>query len=47
MKKIYGKFCSRHNEAVNFYKELHTKDKRFQAFVKVALSNYFAFKNVS
>uniref|UniRef100_A0A6Q2YBN8 DH domain-containing protein n=1 Tax=Esox lucius TaxID=8010 RepID=A0A6Q2YBN8_ESOLU len=30
MKKVYGKFCSRHNEAVNFYKELHTKDKRFQ-----------------
>uniref|UniRef100_A0A3P8XZG6 Uncharacterized protein n=1 Tax=Esox lucius TaxID=8010 RepID=A0A3P8XZG6_ESOLU len=38
MKKVYGKFCSRHNEAVNFYKELHTKDKRFQAFIKV--TNY-------
>ncbi|KAK6318396.1 hypothetical protein J4Q44_G00116870 [Coregonus suidteri] len=34
MKKVYGKFCSHHNEAVNFYKELHTKDKRFQAFIK-------------
>lgn len=37
MKKVYGKFCSRHNEAVNFYKELHAKDKRFQAFIKVGL----------
>ncbi|XP_043084190.1 A-kinase anchor protein 13 isoform X3 [Puntigrus tetrazona] len=39
MKKVYGKFCSRHNEAVNFYKELHTKDKRFQAFVKKKMSS--------
>ncbi|KAJ8340272.1 hypothetical protein SKAU_G00349050 [Synaphobranchus kaupii] len=39
MKKIYGKFCSRHNEAVNFYKELHTKDKRFQAFIKRKMSS--------
>ncbi|XP_051545619.1 A-kinase anchor protein 13-like isoform X2 [Myxocyprinus asiaticus] len=38
MKKVYGKFCSRHNEAVNFYKELHSKDKRFQAFVKKKMS---------
>lgn len=37
MKKVYGKFCSRHNEAVNYYKELHAKDKRFQAFIKVGL----------
>lgn len=36
MKKIYGKFCSRHNEAVNLYKDLHAKDKRFQAFIKVS-----------
>ncbi|KAG5849112.1 hypothetical protein ANANG_G00106560 [Anguilla anguilla] len=39
MKKVYGKFCSRHNEAVNFYKELHTKDKRFQAFIKRKMSS--------
>ncbi|XP_014004319.2 A-kinase anchor protein 13 isoform X4 [Salmo salar] len=39
MKKVYGKFCSRHNEAVNFYKELHTKDKRFQAFIKKKMSS--------
>ncbi|XP_016359164.1 A-kinase anchor protein 13-like isoform X2 [Sinocyclocheilus anshuiensis] len=39
MKKVYGKFCSRHNEAVNFYKELQTKDKRFQAFIKKKMSS--------
>ncbi|XP_041746088.1 A-kinase anchor protein 13 isoform X2 [Coregonus clupeaformis] len=39
MKKVYGKFCSHHNEAVNFYKELHTKDKRFQAFIKKKMSS--------
>ncbi|XP_076878686.1 A-kinase anchor protein 13 isoform X2 [Brachyhypopomus gauderio] len=39
MKKIYGKFCSRHNEAVNLYKELHSKDKRFQAFIKKKMSS--------
>ncbi|XP_036399311.1 A-kinase anchor protein 13-like isoform X2 [Megalops cyprinoides] len=39
MKKVYGKFCSRHSEAVNFYKELHTKDKRFQAFIKKKMSS--------
>lgn len=36
MKKVYGKFCSRHNEAVNLYKDFHAKDKRFQAFIKVS-----------
>lgn len=35
MKKTYGKFCGHHNEAVNYFKDLHSKDKRFQAFVKV------------
>lgn len=35
MKRVYEKFCSRHNEAVNFYKDLMTKDKRFKAFIKV------------
>uniref|UniRef100_A0A8B9H7E9 Uncharacterized protein n=1 Tax=Astyanax mexicanus TaxID=7994 RepID=A0A8B9H7E9_ASTMX len=39
MTKIYGKFCSRHNEAVNLYKELHAKDKRFQAFIKKTMSS--------
>ncbi|XP_012775937.2 uncharacterized protein LOC101476157 isoform X4 [Maylandia zebra] len=39
MTKVYGKFCSRHNEAVSLYKELHAKDKRFQAFVKRTMSS--------
>uniref|UniRef100_A0A3B1J6S8 DH domain-containing protein n=1 Tax=Astyanax mexicanus TaxID=7994 RepID=A0A3B1J6S8_ASTMX len=37
LKKIT--FCSRHNEAVNLYKELHAKDKRFQAFIKKTMSS--------
>lgn len=36
MKRVYGRFCSRHSEAVNFYKDLLTKDKRFKAFIKVS-----------
>ncbi|XP_046897204.1 A-kinase anchor protein 13 isoform X2 [Hypomesus transpacificus] len=39
MKRVYGRFCSRHNEAVNFYKELLTKDKRFQGFIKKKMSS--------
>lgn len=39
MKRVYGRFCSRHCEAVNFYKDLLTKDKRFKAFIKVSLSD--------
>uniref|UniRef100_A0A3B3Z6D7 Uncharacterized protein n=1 Tax=Periophthalmus magnuspinnatus TaxID=409849 RepID=A0A3B3Z6D7_9GOBI len=39
MKRVYGKFCSCHNEAVNFYKDLLTKDKRFKTFIKVRPSN--------
>ncbi|XP_048885943.1 LOW QUALITY PROTEIN: A-kinase anchor protein 13-like [Brienomyrus brachyistius] len=39
MKRVYGKFCSRYNEAVNYYKELHSKDKRFQAFIKKKMSS--------
>ncbi|XP_059191879.1 A-kinase anchor protein 13 [Centropristis striata] len=39
MKKVYGKFCSRHNEAVNLYKDLYAKDKRFQAFIKRTMSS--------
>lgn len=39
MRKVYGKFCSRHNEAVNVYKELHARDKRFQAFIRVNVYN--------
>ncbi|XP_076011609.1 A-kinase anchor protein 13 isoform X2 [Genypterus blacodes] len=39
MRRVYGRFCSRHNEAVNFYKELMTKDKRFKAFIKKKMSS--------
>ncbi|XP_077376343.1 A-kinase anchor protein 13 isoform X2 [Festucalex cinctus] len=39
MKRIYGRFCSRHNEAVNLYKDLLTKDKRFKAFIKKKMSS--------
>ncbi|XP_036420809.1 A-kinase anchor protein 13 isoform X4 [Colossoma macropomum] len=39
MTKVYGKFCSRHNEAVNLYKEFHAKDKRFQAVIRKMMSN--------
>ncbi|XP_075063841.1 A-kinase anchor protein 13 isoform X2 [Mixophyes fleayi] len=34
MKKTYGKFCGHHNEAVNYFKDLLSKEKRFQAFIK-------------
>ncbi|XP_038137548.1 rho guanine nucleotide exchange factor 28-like [Cyprinodon tularosa] len=34
MKKVYGKFCSRHNEAINVYKDLMNKNKNFKNFIK-------------
>uniref|UniRef100_UPI0037E89362 rho guanine nucleotide exchange factor 28 isoform X2 n=1 Tax=Semicossyphus pulcher TaxID=241346 RepID=UPI0037E89362 len=34
MKQVYGDFCSRHNEAVSFFKELQQHNKRFQSFIK-------------
>lgn len=37
LKKTYGKFCGQHNQSVNYFKDLYTKDKRFQAFVKVLI----------
>nr|XP_033775464.1 A-kinase anchor protein 13 isoform X2 [Geotrypetes seraphini] len=39
MKKTYGKFCGHHNEAMNYFKDLHAKEKRFQAFVKKKMSS--------
>ncbi|KAM4893483.1 A-kinase anchor protein 13 [Sylvia borin] len=39
MKQTYGKFCGHHNEAVNYFKDLFSKDKRFQAFVKKKMSS--------
>ncbi|XP_072236224.1 A-kinase anchor protein 13 isoform X3 [Leuresthes tenuis] len=38
MKRVYGRFCSRHSEAVNLYKDLMTKDRRFKAFIKKKMS---------
>ena len=35
MKQVYGEFCSHHNDAVSFFKELQQNNKRFQTFVKV------------
>uniref|UniRef100_A0A3Q2DL33 Rho guanine nucleotide exchange factor (GEF) 28a n=1 Tax=Cyprinodon variegatus TaxID=28743 RepID=A0A3Q2DL33_CYPVA len=34
MKQVYGEFCSHHNEAVSFFKDLLLHNKRFQSFVK-------------
>ncbi|XP_064354844.1 rho guanine nucleotide exchange factor 2 isoform X2 [Dromaius novaehollandiae] len=34
LKKAYSEFCSRHNKAVKLYKELLTRDKRFQQFIR-------------
>ncbi|XP_010830476.1 PREDICTED: A-kinase anchor protein 13 isoform X12 [Bison bison bison] len=39
LKTTYGKFCGQHNQSVNYFKDLHTKDKRFQAFVKKKMSS--------
>uniref|UniRef100_A0A672V561 A-kinase anchoring protein 13 n=1 Tax=Strigops habroptila TaxID=2489341 RepID=A0A672V561_STRHB len=39
MKKTYGKFCGHHNEAVNNFKDLYSKDKRFQAFIKKKMNS--------
>lgn len=37
MKRVYGEFCSRHNEAVGFFKELQQQNKRLQLFIKVSI----------
>ncbi|XP_039714369.1 A-kinase anchor protein 13 isoform X4 [Pteropus medius] len=39
LKKTYGKFCGQHTQSVNCFKDLYTKDKRFQAFVKKKMSS--------
>ncbi|KAF7659596.1 hypothetical protein LDENG_00295630 [Lucifuga dentata] len=39
MKQLYGEFCSHHNEAVSFFKELQQHNKRFQNFIKQQSSN--------
>jgi hypothetical protein len=40
VKVAYGEFCSRHNEAMQLYKDLLKSDTAFQAFIKV--SNFFS-----
>ncbi|KAM3843308.1 rho guanine nucleotide exchange factor 28-like, partial [Diretmus argenteus] len=39
MKQLYGEFCSHHNEAVSFFKELQQHNKRFQNFIKQQSNN--------
>ncbi|XP_049639200.1 A-kinase anchor protein 13 [Suncus etruscus] len=39
LKKTYGKFCGQHNQSVSYFKDLNTRDKRFQAFVKKKMSS--------
>ncbi|XP_028830368.1 rho guanine nucleotide exchange factor 28 isoform X3 [Denticeps clupeoides] len=39
MKQVYGQFCSRHNEAVSFFKELQQQNKKFQQFIRQQSSN--------
>ncbi|XP_061822499.1 rho guanine nucleotide exchange factor 28 isoform X2 [Nerophis lumbriciformis] len=34
MRHVYGEFCSRHNEAVAWFKDLLQNNKRFQNFIK-------------
>ncbi|XP_068941055.1 rho guanine nucleotide exchange factor 28 isoform X5 [Petaurus breviceps papuanus] len=41
MKRIYGKFCSHHKEAVSLFKELQ-QNKKFQNFIKVRNNNLLA-----
>ncbi|XP_054478195.1 rho guanine nucleotide exchange factor 2 isoform X2 [Anoplopoma fimbria] len=36
MKKLYSEFCSRHPKAVKLYKEVLTRDRRLQPFVRRA-----------
>lgn len=35
MKKTYAEFCSCHLKALKLYKELLTRDKKFQSFIRV------------
>ncbi|XP_067838821.1 rho guanine nucleotide exchange factor 28 isoform X1 [Heptranchias perlo] len=39
MKKTYGDFCSHHNEAVSFFKELQQQNKKFQNFIRQQSNN--------
>lgn len=39
MRKTYAEFCSRHLKVVKLYKELLTRDKKFQSFIRVRSPN--------
>lgn len=39
MRKTYAEFCSRHLKVVKLYKELLTRDKKFQSFIRVRNPN--------
>ncbi|XP_078252739.1 rho guanine nucleotide exchange factor 28 [Rhinoraja longicauda] len=39
LKHTYGEFCSHHNEAVSFFKELQQQNKKFQNFIRQQSNN--------
>ena len=39
MKEAYGEFCSHHNRAVEYYKDILKSERKFQTFVKVTTKN--------
>ncbi len=38
MRAAYGEFCSRHNEAVQLYKDILKSDRKFHNFIKVSFN---------
>lgn len=40
MAHLFGEFCSHHNEAVSFFKELQQNNKKFQIFIKQQGTNH-------
>uniref|UniRef100_A0A8C6PD48 Rho/Rac guanine nucleotide exchange factor 2 n=1 Tax=Nothobranchius furzeri TaxID=105023 RepID=A0A8C6PD48_NOTFU len=43
MKKLYSEFCSRHPKAVKLYKEVLTRDRRLQQFIRVSCHSILMF----
>lgn len=41
MRRAYGIFCSRHKEAIEYYKHLYKADRKFQSFIKVSRITYY------
>lgn len=47
MKDSYGDFCSRHTEAVNYYKEQQQNNKKFQNIMRVRhISSFVIFDQI-